>query len=449
MIDADLNISAINNYTSLPCPSPFNNGCLVPLNITSDGVTNVTLQNLRLNGFIFITVFDENTNANISSGITVRILNTSTGATLFTNTTDTSGSVIFSNVSFGSNRANAGTTGSIYPTIRTINFDHTAPNTSITMRLVNVNDGVVGIVQVVDNQFLSIIEGALVRTFKNGILVNEEFTDSNGITADSFLPNNLYFFNVSANGFVTQTSLLTFVLEPFVFRLATITPSRVNEDKVFITTFPLGDDVLRRDGSVCFGMSIFPDGFSLSEFGVMYGIDSVSLLDDTIPPDILSFKFEVANSSNLASASNGGTIDCNSGVGNALNLSIIQGNVLYVRYYYSLVGDIGRRDLLRTFSFTNSVQGGEPGATDFFGGLREVLSDLGFEELGLALIAFLIIFRIITDLAAREVGYRTLGTITWFLVALFTLVNWLPFYVFFFSTIITIVLGVRVLRSFE
>lgn len=445
LIDADLNITDINNYTS-PCNTPFADGCLVPLNLSSDGNTNVTLSNLRLNNFIFITVLDENTGNNVSSGITVRILNITSGSVLFSKDTDPDGLANFSNVSFGGNTVNAGKSGSSYPTIRTVNFTHTAPNTSVTMRLCNVNDCLGGIVQVVDSQFLEPIPNALVRVFRDGNLVNEELTDTTGLISDSFTLSTLYFFNVSAPGFVEQTSLLTFVGSPFVFRLDRVSPIRVSDDVPVITTFPQDLDVLQRDGSVCFGMIARPPSDkTFVEFGIIYGIDPTSLVDDTVPATQSDFKFEITNST----SSSGGAIDCNTGVGSALNLSVIQGDKLFLRFYYRFTGESERRHILRTFTFTSSVQGRQPGATDFFGGIRDVLADLGFEELGIALIAFLIILEIVRDLASREVGFKALGTVTWLLVGLFTLIDWIPWYIFFFSTMLVLVLGIRILRSFE
>lgn len=281
--------------------------------------------------YIVVQVLDLETENNISSGINTRILNTDETINS-SNTTNASGSNIYTGIPFGDFRVQAGgPAGSAYPHIFTYGFTFNTPVTDLTVFLPEATSCQFVTYQYVDSFFQTPLEDVTVTFFKATNILTEDSTDTNGFVTICLVPGLLYTLQSVKSGYQTTNFTDRATLPSQFVQMIKIELGAITETSINLNPYPLETTFFIND-TLFLGMFISDTENRLTDYGVVYGRSEEVIRDNSVDSDQPLFKLEVAE----GSLSGGEFIDCLPD--NCLDASDWQDARVFVGYHYTRSG---------------------------------------------------------------------------------------------------------------
>lgn len=282
-------------------------------------------------GGILVTVRDQETEANISSGINVRILNLDETINA-SDTTNGSGASLFFGIPFGTYKVQAGgPAGSAYPHILTYTFSFTEFITNLDVFLAEATSCQFVTYQYVDSFFQTPLEDVSVTFFKTGSILTETTTDTNGFITICLVPGLLYTLQSVKNGYQSTNFTDRATLSSQFVQMIKDELSTVTETSITLNPYPLETTFFIND-TLFLGMFISDTESQLTDYGVVYGRSEDVIRDNNVDSDQPLFKLEVAE----GSLSGGEFIDCLPD--NCLDAADWEDGRVFVGYHYTRSG---------------------------------------------------------------------------------------------------------------
>ena len=367
--------------------------------------------------YIEVQVLDLETEVNVSNGINTRIM-TTLDVILGSNTTNASGGNFYEGIGYGTYKVQAGgPAGSSYPHINTYNITFSSTSTNFEVLLPSSVSCHFVTYQYVDSFYKTPLDGVSVQFRKAAKIITEVTTGGSGFTSLCLVPGLAYILESSRTDYVTanftdNAALTSQFIQMIRTTLATITDAEIN-----MNIYPEENTFLEND-TIDFGMWISSPSGELTEYGIVYGRDPITIRDDSIAADNPLFKYRVVSGSNP----NGAYIHCVD-TNRCLDTREWKGAVVYVGYFYKRTGEdkiwvirrIALERLIEENFYTNytSLNNPKEAIHNLFASVGYASLDPGKPSLGM--ITFSMFMMIFSAAGAAGKGWGIIGSMVVFL----------------------------------